>query len=297
MKRKATKTKKAAKVVRPIVSRDGAWIVIWRPRKEGDMPRGWYIREYHSVPAMDWHLDHIINNAKPPKHLKKGWTWESSYHEQGPLTWQQILEEVFKMDFFRGSSSPTWSSKETAISRRRNNTDYRGHRGRPMKKEDKRIAEEMVAADMNRLTQFLRGLGEQVPMVAYDEKGLDPLPYDSADGDGVIVNLQIGARGSLSKERARQSAQAWRETALRYPKAYFIIALLGYDEDPREVWEIPEAARYVRWWAQYTGIADNIDSGHHFLGPTGVAFLAGCGVYGDDLKREALSNHVPTPEH
>jgi hypothetical protein len=57
------------------------------------------------------------------------------------------------------------------------------------------------------------------------------------DGEGMLFPVNIGARGSLSKAEARRGAAMWQEATKRYPKACFIIALLGYNEDPREVWE------------------------------------------------------------
>jgi hypothetical protein len=64
----------------PIVSHDGAAMLIYRPRKEGDAPRGWYIRSYHSVPAMDAHLNHILYGASPPKHWNKPEGWDFGLH-------------------------------------------------------------------------------------------------------------------------------------------------------------------------------------------------------------------------
>jgi len=56
------------------------------------------------------------------------------------------------------------------------------------------------------------------------------------DGDGMLVPLTIGMRGNLGKDAARKGAAMWRAVTNRYPKAIFMICLLGYDEDPREAW-------------------------------------------------------------
>jgi hypothetical protein len=103
----------------------------------------------------------------------------------------------------------------------------------------------------------------------------------------------------------------WRHMAARYPKAIFYLHLLGYDQDPREIWEIVEAARYVRSFARAAGL-DDMDAALQFFGPDSptmkageasgdvklcgtAGFLAACGVFGDDLKQEAWRNFRPTP--
>jgi hypothetical protein len=131
----------------------------------------------------------------------------------------------------------------------------------------------------------------------------------AGDGDRTLIPVHIGARGSLLRERARVAAQVWRQVTRRYPKGAFVVALLGYDQDPREIWEIPEAARYVRWWAQYAGM-DDYDEADRWLGASsvigrsdlphgiaGIGFLAACGVFGDEIRRQALAGSLPTVAH
>jgi hypothetical protein len=45
----------------------------------------------------------------------------------------------------------------------------------------------------------------------------------------------------------------------------FTIGLLGYDDDPREVWEFHDARRYVRWWAKFAGL-NNLAEAERWLG-------------------------------
>jgi hypothetical protein len=112
--------------------------------------------------------------------------------------------------------------------------------------------------------------------------------------DAILV--AVGTRNQLTKAAARDTAAMWRETTQRYPKAAFHISLSGYDEDPRELWELPEAARYVRWWARFAGM-DDPATASHFLDPEGMTFLAVCGAFGEELQREALAvQKPPTPK-
>jgi hypothetical protein len=71
---------------------------------------------------------------------------------------------------------------------------------------------------------------------------------------------------------------------------------LSQDEDSRELWELPEAARYVRWWARFAGI-DDPTTASHFLDPEGMTVLAACGAFGEEFQREALAaQKPPTPK-
>ena len=149
-------------------------------------------------------------------------------------------------------------------------------------------------------------VGKLIPRIGYGVDSLDPNAPDG-DGERQFVTVHIGARGSLSKGQARIAGKVWREAVQRHPKAMFVLVLNGYAEDPREIWEIPEAARYVRWWAMYAGM-DDPESADRFLGPSsaigqsavtyataGFRFLCGCGVFGDEVERHALARITPTP--
>lgn len=45
-------------------------------------------------------------------------------------------------------------------------------------------------------------------------------------------------------------------SALKYPSAQFLLSIDGYDEDERELWEIPEVMRYIKRWAQAARLTD-----------------------------------------
>ena len=85
-----------------------------------------------------------------------------------------------------------------------------------------------------------------------------------------------------------------------------MFALLGYDEDPRPIWEIPEAARYVRWWAHYAGLDDfevanrligeDLATAQLGLGASGsnIGLLAACGVFGPEAQQQIIGGFAPT---
>jgi hypothetical protein len=120
------------------------------------------------------------------------------------------------------------------------------------------------------------------------------------------MQVVIGTRDALTKAEAAYCATMWREATARYPKATFNICVLGYDADPRELWEIPEVRRHVRHWARLAGL-DDLNIADFWLGscrgrlatppPPDLAakltVLALCGVFGEPLRQQALQLQKP----
>src|SRR4051794_4914747 len=103
-------------------------------------------------------------------------------------------------------------------------------------KEDKRSAHNAAARDFRRMMEFTSHMSPLgATHVHYD--GRDFTGWPDGDGEGMLIPITIGARGNLSKAEARRGAAMWREATERYPRGMFLLTLLGYDDDPREVWE------------------------------------------------------------
>jgi len=145
--------------------------------------------------------------------------------------------------------------------------------------EDKTIARRMVAEDLRRAMHELRELGQRP--LAYD----DPLPPDAGGREEVAILLIIGTRDDLSPESAKAAAQKWRDIRRQYLNVSVYVSLAGYDDDPREIWEIASAAEYVRQWARFAGIENLEETATGPLGTTGAAFLGACGVFGEEVRR------------
>jgi hypothetical protein len=168
--------------------------------------------------------------------------------------------------------------------------------------EDKKLARQQVESDFRTsLLKMKRQLPADMPVnvVCLDDADRSLPP---GDGEGLFAPVTIGCRDKLTKREARACAELWRKATRQYPKAIFYLNLLCYDQDPREVWEIVDAARYVRRWARFAGM-DNIETALHFLGPASAAgthgavslsFLAACGCFGDEMKQAALRGFNPT---
>ena len=145
--------------------------------------------------------------------------------------------------------------------------------------EDKTITRRMVAEDLRRTEHEARELGQRP--LTYD----DPLPPDAGGPEGVAIHLVIGTRDDLSPKSAEAAAQKWRDIRRQYPNLSVYVSLAGYDDDPREIWEIASAAEYVRQWARFAGIENLEETATGPLGTTGAAFLGACGVFGEEVRR------------
>jgi hypothetical protein len=170
--------------------------------------------------------------------------------------------------------------------------------------ENKKIAAELVERDAKKAIEFLNKLDMPVQIAPADTSD-----WPAGDGEGMLAPITIGTRDHLTKREARKNAALWRKARRRYPKATFIINMLGFNEDPRGIHEVPEAARFVRWWARYAGmddpreveqyLADQVDAARFeaWNGSTAaeanVGLLASCGVYGATAKAHVLRGQSP----
>jgi hypothetical protein len=145
------------------------------------------------------------------------------------------------------------------------------------KAEDRDLSRKMAAKDLERFFEKV----PQGPRVGYGEL------LDIPDGSDLTVSFCIGTRGDLNRQEAKRAAKSWLEHIKRHPKARFVIHLAGYDDDPRDIWEIDEAARYVRRWARLAGL-DDIDVAGARLDDRALAWLGACGAFGDEIKRQVI---------
>jgi hypothetical protein len=68
------------------------------------------------------------------------------------------------------------------------------------------------------------------------------------------VIVQIGEKGELTRVLARDAAEAMVTAREAYPEATLTLTVDGFDADPREIWDIPEARAYVRDFAGFAAL-------------------------------------------
>jgi hypothetical protein len=169
-------------------------------------------------------------------------------------------------------------------------------------------AREAVERDVRNSARILNGIAGRVDFATPDE--LDRL---SADCDTIL--FQYGKRGDLTEKAAQKAGDAWRKVIARYPNAVYVLAIPGYDDDPRELWEFPDVCEYVCLWARFAGLDDQQAALAAFsAGPfargvaqeskaaqrligTPMGLLAACGVFGKDICKFSLRRSNPTAKN
>jgi hypothetical protein len=65
---------------------------------------------------------------------------------------------------------------------------------------------------------------------------------------GIAIH-EIGAKGHFSTALARDAATGFCQAIAAFPAIQHMLCVAGYDDDTRELWDIPEAREYVRQFA------------------------------------------------
>jgi hypothetical protein len=117
------------------------------------------------------------------------------------------------------------------------------------------------------------------------------------------VFMIIGERGRLTRQQAERMGAQWQSHVTRHPNGVFAFTVEGYDDDPRELWQIDEVAHYGREWACFAGM-NNLTAAARLVGPqsasgrqmpdlNNLGLLAACGAFGEELKAVALAAVSP----
>lgn len=92
------------------------------------------------------------------------------------------------------------------------------------------------------------------------------------DLDRTVMMFSIGEYPRLYAKALAAAVMSWRALKIK-PSTAIIIHLGGYDEDPRELWDIPQAREFIRKFAEKTGAHK-----HPAIDPTSRALLLACGA-------------------
>ena len=113
-------------------------------------------------------------------------------------------------------------------------------------------------------------------------------------------------RVDLSVECALEAAATWKRIRAQSPDSSVFVALLGYDQDPRELFEFPEVCRGFRRWARAAGIHSDVNKAQAEIGdpmqfPALMGLLAGVGYFGEGVRQQVLKDyrakHGQTTQH
>lgn len=99
-------------------------------------------------------------------------------------------------------------------------------------------------------------------------------------GIGAVM-IHVGAPGSMRPQDARLAAKTFKIVIRRLPPStYIMLAVDGFDADPREVYEIPEAARQFREFGAAAFGGNGFDPNVLRLEEQSIAVLCQCGAFG-----------------
>lgn len=102
------------------------------------------------------------------------------------------------------------------------------------------------------------------------------------------IVIQAGEPGRLDTYHAYKTIAATRLAMKRYPDAQVEWWVPGYDDDPRELWDVPEVARHIRLCAEGMGFTDAYDLPLSRLTGNMLALLVKCGTFGEDHPFEII---------
>jgi hypothetical protein len=115
------------------------------------------------------------------------------------------------------------------------------------------------------------------------------------DGEGTLATIVIGERGQLDRA-PRRSARAFRDSVRQQPKATLYICVAGYDTDPRDIRDIPEAAAFFRMWARFAASTRSPPLGPHRSRPIASACSAHAGALSDVDPADIGIRPLPSTE-
>src|SRR5262245_48250600 len=82
-----------------------------------------------------------------------------------------------------------------------------------------------------------RELKEQTPPITIMGPDSSGIPDDTHGADTLIC-FTMGMRGDLTPRMARSTADQFLAMRKARPKSKIMVVIAGYDEDPRELWDI-----------------------------------------------------------
>jgi hypothetical protein len=92
------------------------------------------------------------------------------------------------------------------------------------------------------------------------------LPFD-------VALIEIGHRKHLGDPLLfAESVKAWKSVQSQPGLRHVVFAVGGYDQDPRDLWDIPEVAEYVFHWMMSADIQPNDQRVH----PDSLGLLQAC---------------------
>lgn len=79
---------------------------------------------------------------------------------------------------------------------------------------------------------------------------------DHDPSEYAVAVIEFGGKDHLTDQILQEMCGAPAMVHAHYPQALIMLAIRGYDNDPRSLWDIPEVASYIRRFAREAKLTD-----------------------------------------
>lgn len=101
--------------------------------------------------------------------------------------------------------------------------------------------------------------------------------------DPALVVMELGTKGEFWASRVVQASEALLTGIRRLqPQQTLALTIGGYEDDPRELPDLPEVAKFLRRVMKHAGIGSPNHPMVRMLNEETLALLLQCGVFGRD---------------
>lgn len=75
-------------------------------------------------------------------------------------------------------------------------------------------------------------------------------PWNLPEGPAGVLVCEIGSRGGLGRDVCRQAVDWMSQAVDSKPEALIMVTVGGFEDDPREALDIPEARQAFQWFGE-----------------------------------------------
>lgn len=131
----------------------------------------------------------------------------------------------------------------------------------------------------------MTGDDEKLPpeVLAFTFDELDRVMASPAGGQADALVIELGGRGHFGASDVVRASEALHSAIGKLTERQTLILTIGgYDQDPRELWQVPKVVQFVRRVLKHAGVTHWSHPAVAMLNEETLALLVQCGVFGSD---------------
>lgn len=119
-----------------------------------------------------------------------------------------------------------------------------------------------------------------------------------AGSEADVLWLELGGRGHLGAADIVRAAEALHTAIGKLQdRQTLVVSIGGYEHDPRSLWDIPEARKFIRRVMRQAGITHWSQPAVKALNESSLALLLQCGVFPDHPFQVQITTEDNTTLH